>query len=168
MKSLILSSSPGTYALLLTIVEPLSLCVGQLGELRLLPGCCIYVGSALGPGGLRARIAHHARIAARPHWHIDYLRRHAPLSEVWHSEDTVRRDHDWAVLLKALGGTTPLIGFGASDCHCPTHLFHFATPLLWPDFVQAAYIRYPDQAPLKRLLMQDARVTPTTTGTELL
>ena len=41
-----------------------------------------YVGSALEPGGLRVRIAHHARIAARPHWHIDYLRRHTPLTGV--------------------------------------------------------------------------------------
>ena len=151
MEPLIADSRPGAYALWLTIAEPLHLTVGQRGELRLLPGCCVYVGSALGPGGLRARIAHHARIAARPHWHIDYLRRHAPLTEVWYSADPVRREHHWAALLQTLGGTVPLPGFGSSDCHCPAHLFHFTIPPDWSDFGQALQIRYPDHARLERL-----------------
>ncbi len=151
MEPLIADSRPGAYALWLTIAEPLILTVGQRGELRLLPGCCVYVGSALGPGGLRARIDHHARIAARPHWHIDYLRRHAPLTEVWYSADPVRREHHWAALLQTLGGAMLLPGFGSSDCRCPTHLFHFTIPLDWSDFVQALQIRYPDHAPVHRL-----------------
>lgn len=149
------SSRPGAYALLLTIAEPLTLKVGQLGEMRLTPGCCIYAGSALGPGGLRARIAHHARIATCPHWHIDYLRRHAPLTELWYSYDPVRREHHWAALLQALGGAAPLPGFGASDCRCPAHLFHFATPPAWPVFSEALQTRHPDHAPLERLSMAE-------------
>ncbi|MBK8751632.1 MAG: GIY-YIG nuclease family protein [Candidatus Competibacteraceae bacterium] len=156
MEPLLSNSRPGTYALLLTVAEPLTLMVGQLGEMYLLPGCCIYVGSALGPGGLRARVAHHARIAARPHWHIDYLRRHAPLTELWYSHDPVRREHHWAALLQSLGGAVPLPGFGASDCRCPTHLFHFATSPAWSVFVQALQIRYPDHAPLERRRMAES------------
>ncbi|MFZ4789362.1 MAG: GIY-YIG nuclease family protein [Candidatus Competibacteraceae bacterium] len=151
MEPLIADSRPGTYALWLTIAEPLIVKVGQRGELRLHPGCCVYVGSALGPGGLQARIAHHARMTVRPHWHIDYLRRHAPLTEVWYSADPVRREHHWAALFQALGGTVPLPGFGSSDCRCPAHLFHFTIPPHWPSFVQALQTRYPDHARLERL-----------------
>ncbi len=141
---------PGVYALWLTIAEPLILDVGRLGELSLRPGCCVYIGSALGPGGLRARLAHHARIAARPHWHIDYLRRHAPLTEIWHSSDPVRREHQWATIFQDLGGAAPLAGFGSSDCRCPAHLFHFPEVLHWARFVECVQARYPDHAPLER------------------
>lgn len=145
-----LLSHPGAYALWLTVAEPLALCVGRLGELLLPPGYCVYVGSALGPGGLRARVAHHARIAAHPHWHIDYLRRHAPLTEVWHSPDSARREHQWAALFQDLGGVAPLAGFGASDCDCLAHLFHFPDLLDWAQFVERVQALYPDHAPLKR------------------
>jgi Uri superfamily endonuclease len=36
-------------------------------------------------GGVRGRLAHHMRIAGCPHWHIDYLRRHTTLEEIWFS-----------------------------------------------------------------------------------
>ena len=146
-----LQPRPGAYALLLAIAEPLALTAGKLGELRLQPGCCVYVGSALGPGGLRARVAHHARFAARPHWHIDYLRRHAPLIELWYSYDSARREHHWAALFQSLGGAVPLPDFGSSDCSCPAHLFHFPTRPDWPRFVRALQARHPDHAPLERL-----------------
>jgi Uri superfamily endonuclease len=58
--------------------------MGSLGRLQLRPGYYVYVGSAFGPGGLRARIEHHARPAVRPHWHIDYLRRYTRLEAVWY------------------------------------------------------------------------------------
>ncbi len=51
--------------------------IGRRGELRLQPGFYIYLGSALGPGGVRARLALHFRPCTRPHWHLDYLRAHA-------------------------------------------------------------------------------------------
>ena len=34
--------------------------IGKLGVLHMLPGIYVYVGSALGPGGLAARIERHA------------------------------------------------------------------------------------------------------------
>lgn len=145
-----LPPDPGAYALWLTIAEPLTLRVGRLGELRLTSGCCVYVGSALGPGGLRARVAHHVRIAARPHWHIDYLRRHARLTEVWYSPDPVRREHQWAALFQDLGGAAPQAGFGSSDCDCLAHLFHFPHPPDWMQFVERLQAYYPDHAPLGR------------------
>lgn len=96
--------------------------VGRAGTLRLQAGFYVYVGSALGPGGLRGRLAHHIATAASPRWHIDYLRRRLPLHAIWFSVGRERREHLWA---RAMGGAIPLAGFGASDCGCAAHLFFF-------------------------------------------
>jgi Uri superfamily endonuclease len=91
------------------------------------PGFYVYVGSALGPGGVRARVRHHQRAAGRPHWHIDYLRPGADLVEVWHAPETRRREHQWASIVSEFrGALVPLRGFGSSDCTCATHLYYFA------------------------------------------
>jgi Uri superfamily endonuclease len=45
-------SRPGTYALLLLSATDQLICVGRLGNLRLQPGYYVYVGSALGWGGV--------------------------------------------------------------------------------------------------------------------
>ena len=40
--------------------------VGRLDGLRLQPDFYVYAGSALGPGGVRAHLAHHMRLASAP------------------------------------------------------------------------------------------------------
>nr|WP_242479620.1 GIY-YIG nuclease family protein [Lamprobacter modestohalophilus] len=83
----------------------------------------IYVGSALGPGGVAARCRHHHRIASRPHWHLDALRPYCDLIGVWVTYGQERLEHRWAQALSALPGAHwPLLRFGASDCRCPAHL----------------------------------------------
>jgi Uri superfamily endonuclease len=144
----VLPPQPGAYALWLQVTEPLTLRVGSLGEATVTPGDWVYVGSALGPGGLRARVAHHARIARRPHWHIDYLRRHAVLTMVWHSVDLLRREHQWARLFQDLGGVAALPRFGSSDCQCPAHLFHFPHRPDGATFVESVRARYPNHPPV--------------------
>lgn len=111
----------GTYALLLYCERPGRVRVGRLGWMKLERGYYVYVGSALGPGGLEARLGHHRRRARRPHWHIDYLRRRCALVEVYSRESEERLECEWA---RALGAG--VAGFGASDCRCCSHLFHFA------------------------------------------
>ena len=64
---------PGTYILVLRSTEHCSVKVGRLGVLRLEPGYYAYAGSALGPGGVGARLGRHLRGPRRAHWHIDYL-----------------------------------------------------------------------------------------------
>jgi len=94
--------------------------------MRLQPGFYVYVGSALGPGGVRARVAHHQGRSVRPHWHIDHLRRHTQLDQVWCCYDTARHEHAWAYAMNATpGASIPLVGFGSSDCHCASHLYFF-------------------------------------------
>jgi Uri superfamily endonuclease len=117
---------PGTYVLLCYAGQPGFVTAGRFGRLPIRKGYYLYAGSALGPGGLRARLAHHGRPASKPHWHIDYLRAAAPLREVWFCYGPERREHLWAgVLREVLGGTVPFPGFGSSDCGCKSHLFFF-------------------------------------------
>lgn len=121
-----LDSRPGTYILVLSSTARISLPVGRLEFLDVQPGYCLYVGSALGPGGLRSRVSHHLQLSPSPHWHIDYLRKHLPVSEVWYTYNPSRIEHDWADAVNATDGATiPLARFGASDCRCSAHLFHF-------------------------------------------
>lgn len=119
---------PGTYALLLGVDRRRRIGVGRLGALAAAEGCYVYTGSACGPGGLRARLRHHLGMPQRPHWHIDYLRRIAAPLEIWYSEDPCDNEHAWAAICAALpGAAVPLRRFGASDCACGSHLFHFRT-----------------------------------------
>lgn len=119
-------SLAGTYALLLSSPGNRLVQVGQLGQLHVRRGFYVYIGSAFGAGGVRARVAHHCRPATRRYWHIDYLKEVTQLTEVWWTHDPVRQEHQWAVLFEHLRGSSiPLPGFGASDCGCASHLFFF-------------------------------------------
>ena len=124
--TLFMKPQPGTYALVMVCSSDPKVEVGKLGWLRLQSGFYVYVGSAFGPGGLKARIAHHVNISERPHWHIDYLRPALDLTEIWFTHDSRHREHQWAGVLARIGGATvPMPGFGASDCRCKSHLFFF-------------------------------------------
>ena len=130
-----LQSTPGTYALILSAAADELLQIGRLGQLHVRAGFYVYVGSACGPGGVRARVAHHCRRAARPHWHIDYLRGVAPLTALWYTYDTLCREHQWAeVLQRTRGASIPLQRFGASDCTCASHLYFLRTRPSWNTF----------------------------------
>lgn len=58
--SAMLSDEPGTYILILKSAVTRRVRVGRLGNLQLCAGYYVYIGSAFGPGGLRARIDHHS------------------------------------------------------------------------------------------------------------
>lgn len=120
-----LPSTAGTYLLILRLEAPTWFSVGRLGEIRLGAGLYAYVGSARGPGGLRARIRRHLRPDKRPHWHIDALTAHTPVVAVWWVEAHERLECTWAQTLAALPQVgVPMAGFGASDCACRSHLFN--------------------------------------------
>lgn len=146
-----MDSRPGTYALLLNAPAPATLQVGKLGVLSLQPGCYLYIGSAFGPGGVRARVGHHTRPSPRPHWHIDYVHSHTALTEVWYTYDTMRREHQWAQMLLSLPQiSVPLAGFGASDCTCASHLLHMGTPLTFSTFQKKIWMLATNHAPVRR------------------
>ena len=115
----------GTYLLLMRLSRGQSLNVGRLGSFKFRRGWYLYVGSAFGPGGVAARCNHHRRVSARPRWHVDYLRLAAPLRAIWFCHAQEPLEHRWAgALAGELGLEAPVEGFGASDCDCPSHLFH--------------------------------------------
>ena len=121
-------SLPGTYVLLLSLPAAASITVGVLGTHRFPGGYYAYVGSALGPGGLAARIRRHLTPTARPHWHIDALRAHSQPVAVWYATGEERCECTWAAALSRLDGASiPARGFGSSDCSCAGHLLHFAS-----------------------------------------
>lgn len=116
----------GTYVLILRLDADHMLPIGRLGTFTLRAGWYTYVGSAFGGGGLAGRLKHHLMPAPRPHWHIDYLRAAAPVIAVWWIADEHPYEHEWAAALqRSPGATIPIPRFGASDCRCPAHLFHF-------------------------------------------
>jgi Uri superfamily endonuclease len=121
-----LYDSPGTYALLMRSRGVDTVSVGSLGNMRIEPGAYLYVGSAFGPGGLRARLARHAARTKVARWHVDYARPRMSLVCAWFSTSNARFEHDWAARALALPtARIPLSGFGASDCNCVTHLIRF-------------------------------------------
>jgi Uri superfamily endonuclease len=119
----------GTYALFLVCGSVQEIQVGRLGRLRTKRGYYAYIGSAFGPGGISARVAHHSRLASRRHWHIDYLRQITRPLSCWYTHDSIRREHEWAACVAALPqAAIPLVGFGCSDCRCQSHLIWFPSP----------------------------------------
>ena len=123
-----LDPRPGTYALILHCSRDQVVDVGRIGKLTARPGFYVYVGSALGPGGLVSRVARHQSPTRKLHWHIDYLTAITRLVEVWYTRDTSRRECQWADTLRRMpGASIPLERFGASDCACLSHLYFLPT-----------------------------------------
>ena len=117
-------SRPGSYVLLMYLRRGQAVTVGSLGPCVFSRGWYLYVGSAFGPGGVEARCNHHRRISQNPRWHVDYLRRIAPLRAIWFTHDRIAQEHRWAAVLRhSTDLELPLPGFGASDCDCPSHLY---------------------------------------------
>jgi Uri superfamily endonuclease len=120
----ILPAKSGTYVLVLQQAKLAILTIGKAGTFNFAPGYYLYVGSAFGPGGLRARLGRHLTGSATSRWHIDYLRRASTPTAAWYSTSSDRCEHDWAGMLGGPCGYRPVAGFGASDCDCETHLFY--------------------------------------------
>jgi Uri superfamily endonuclease len=119
-------SAKGTYMLLIRLDQAHELNVGRLGSFPFPPGWYAYVGSALGPGGLDARVARHARKIKRTHWHVDYLLKYGVLVETWQLECPNRLECHWATTLaRSPNAQRAVYRFGASDCRCPGHLVYW-------------------------------------------
>jgi Uri superfamily endonuclease len=122
-----LPAVPGAYVLLLTAYAPVVLNMPRFGKLTLAAGQYAYVGSAHGPGGLKARVGRHLRAEKPLHWHIDYLTAALPARHVVAVVVTngARLECTWVKRLLALNGASaPAPDFGSSDCRngCPAHL----------------------------------------------
>jgi Uri superfamily endonuclease len=121
-----LPAGPGAYMLMLDIPRSVPLRITTLPRIHLPPGRYAYVGSAKGPGGIRARVRRHLRTPKKAHWHVDQLTAAGAVVEVTahaeaHECDIVDR------LLRRKGTITPVAGFGSTDCkRCKAHLIAFS------------------------------------------
>jgi Uri superfamily endonuclease len=133
-----LPDGPGTYVLILRLPHLTTIGVGRLGRVQFPAGWFAYAGSARGPGGLAARISRHLRSPKPMRWHLDYLRAQAQPVQIWYARGIRKRECAWARALSGLAGASiPAPRFGASDCHCPAHLFRFAVSPDLGAFVRA-------------------------------
>ena len=114
----------GVYCLVLR-TPGREVAVGRLGPVIFRAGYYIYVGSALGPGGLEARVGRHFRRATthegRPHWHIDHLLISPDVALVGVVLGATAEEMECR-LAAAIGGEA-VAGFGCTDCSCSSHLF---------------------------------------------
>ena len=111
--------------MVLELDQDMVITVGRLGRFSFPAGGYVYVGSALGSGGLTARLRRHRRSAKKFHWHVDYFLAQARLKDVFADESGQRLECAWAhTLLSLPGARVPAARFGASDCRCPSHLIY--------------------------------------------
>jgi Uri superfamily endonuclease len=119
----------GTYILILQLKRNWRIKIGRRkGSSPILfrAGYYAYVGSALGPGGLRSRIKRHLRTDKKCVWHIDYLRKVAEPVEAWICSGERKMEREWADALIQMEGSQPVEGFGNTDdkrsrthlCYC--------------------------------------------------
>jgi len=127
-----IKSEPGTYALIFRSHSKARVQVGRWGQIDLLPGYYIYVGSAFGPGGVQARVSRHFRHAKSIHWHIDYLHEFLFPVGAWFSYEKNRLEHQWAQVFSNMNGMSSIRDFGCSDCKCYSHFFQTSAS---PDLV---------------------------------
>ncbi|MFN8482025.1 MAG: GIY-YIG nuclease family protein [Anaerolineae bacterium] len=132
-----LPPASGVYALHMVLHAPCQVAL-RGHDVSLPAGGYLYVGSARGSGGLRARLGRHVAGSGRLHWHIDHLRGHAEIVAAYYCLSPAPLECAWVRALLSLPDVTaPAPGFGASDCRarCPAHLLRCAAPL---DDVHAA------------------------------
>ena len=126
-----LPADRGSYLLGLEMPEAARVQIGRLGSFDFPAGVYFYAGSAHGPGGIKARVLHHACSTARPRWHLDFLRAHALLWGGWvvcENGGVGSLECRWSQALAGMAGAWVARGFGAADCHggCQAHLVGFA------------------------------------------
>ena len=121
------SSLRGFYALLVSLSRDISIEVGSLGIMSLVPGIYVYIGSGLGAGSssIEGRLGRHFGGVKSRYWHIDYLLSdsHAKAIAAIYSETY---GHMECKLVKRLLSSSRVRvaqkGFGSSDCSCISHL----------------------------------------------
>jgi Uri superfamily endonuclease len=129
----------GLYLLVIRLDAAVQLTVGRHGTFPLDPGLYVYVGSAR--RGLSKRVERHCRPEKPLRWHIDYLTTHPRATVVATAQIRYRdpREAEECRLNRAVGrwleATTPIPGFGASDCRqgCPAHLWFMPLSRSAPD-----------------------------------
>ena len=138
-----LPSDGGVYALVIELAERVQVRLGRRAA-ELGPGLYVYIGSARGPGGLRARVERHLRREKKVKWHVDQLTTAA--SRVLAVVYALSEGRECALTphLEQLGFRHPVPGFGSSDCSsgCTSHLLQAdCGPVAAVELVKEAFRR---------------------------
>ena len=121
-------SDKGVYCLIFEN-DPCEVKIGKLGHIPFKKGYHIYIGSALGPGGLK-RVKRHIRLSENrdknPRWHIDYLHLNHNFKLIATLCAATTKRYECLLAQKFIqkdnGSYIP--DFGCSDCSCISHLYY--------------------------------------------
>ncbi len=124
-----LPAVPGAYALVIETHRDVRMAVAGRRRVDFPEGVYLYVGSANGPGGIRARVRRHLKGAKTVRWHVDRLTNAFGVATVvalpGGTECAIMR-----VAVQWPGVTVPAPGFGSSDCRtCAAHLARLPEPV---------------------------------------
>jgi Uri superfamily endonuclease len=121
-----MTSVIGVYSILLQILKDLTLEVGSLGSMSFLEGFYVYTGSAMGSGGISARISRHLRSEKKVFWHIDYLigTQSIKVFALFSAESKRKLECNVNKSIVSNLDASIVSGFGSSDCLtvCGGHL----------------------------------------------
>jgi Uri superfamily endonuclease len=132
------AANKGAYVLLFKLDLALEVTL-RTRRVVLEPGTYGYCGSAMGPGGLDARIKRHLRRDKKVHWHVDQVTTQVPVSRAGTTSrlsecDLVKR------VLQSSASTIPVPGFGSSDCKvCASHFLKFESERAFDDLCLETY-----------------------------
>ena len=113
----------GDYIMVMSLDKDLELEIGSKGIMHFPAGYYMYVGSA--KANLAKRIERHKRKRKKMHWHLDYLRGYCDMVAALPIRTQADLECPIAQSLESIAEWR-IDGFGASDCHCPSHLFAMA------------------------------------------
>lgn len=123
----------GAYILICRVSTNVRISIGKIGIIQFQPGYYLYVGSAL--KNLNSRLNRHQRSPKNLFWHIDYFLQNAKLIQILPIRTPADLECEIASELNQIASPVP--GFGASDCHCPSHLFFLTVdPRQFPPFIE--------------------------------
>ena len=119
----------GVYCLILYLPKNKTMQIGKLGKIEFKKGYYCYVGSAF--NNLDKRINRHRKTtrnsSKKLKWHIDYLREHCRIINVFYVVVDKKQNNLEDVLsnkIKEISNTS-IDKFGASDSKCKSHLHYF-------------------------------------------
>ncbi|MFQ5722066.1 MAG: DUF123 domain-containing protein [Candidatus Aminicenantales bacterium] len=115
--------SRGCYILVTELKKNIRLTAGRLPSKLFLPGTYLYVGRA--KNTLPGRLKRHFQKKKKLFWHIDYFLQQAEIKEIW-IKNSYFDECQIVQSIKEIASSSsfPLKKFGASDCHCPSHLIY--------------------------------------------
>jgi Uri superfamily endonuclease len=143
---------PGTYVMILHAEQSIVLRIGRLGTFWLPAGYWLYVGSAFGAGGVKARTDRHRDPTVPKMWNLDHLKAVARPVELWWTHETRKMECPWAMSLAELPGyRCPVARCGGNDCKsCPAHFYQTLEEPAAEAFVKMVRHAFPNHGAIYR------------------